>query len=167
MEANDILKNGTYVGKSLLFPKKSIKVIIDNLMLNEQILIVTSCNRGSKPGALAVTNRRVIFGTKVLFTSEIKDFDIKKITSINYKSDLTNKLIIRGSFDGIEISSIEKNAGQQIVNKIKEIQDSEDPTNNQVTTNGLGDLEKLAELKDKGILTEEEFNAKKKSILGI
>lgn len=30
---------------------------------------------------------------------------------------------------------------------------------------GLDDLEKLAELKDKGIVSEEEFNAKKKQIL--
>lgn len=167
MKPNDILENGAYLGKSILFPKRSIQVILDNLMTKEDILIVTSCNRGSNPGAIAVTNKRVIFGTKVLFKSEIKDFDIKKITSVNYMSNLTNKLIIRGSFDGIEITSIEKNAGQQIVNKIKEIQDSEDPSNNQATSGGLGDLEKLAELKDKGIITEEEFNAKKKSILGL
>jgi len=32
---------------------------------------------------------------------------------------------------------------------------------------GLEDLEKLAELKEKGIITEEEFIAKKKKILGI
>ena len=31
----------------------------------------------------------------------------------------------------------------------------------------LDELEKLAELKEKGIITEEEFNAKKKSILGL
>ena len=31
----------------------------------------------------------------------------------------------------------------------------------------IGDLEKLAELKEKGIITQEEFNAKKKSILGL
>lgn len=31
----------------------------------------------------------------------------------------------------------------------------------------LGQLEKLAELKGKGIITEDEFNAKKKLILGI
>ncbi len=29
------------------------------------------------------------------------------------------------------------------------------------------DLEKLAELKEKGIISEEEFNAKKKQILGL
>ncbi len=31
----------------------------------------------------------------------------------------------------------------------------------------LGDLEKLAELRDKGVITEEEFQAKKKQILGL
>jgi len=31
----------------------------------------------------------------------------------------------------------------------------------------LSELEKLAELKEKGIITEEEFNAKKKQILGL
>lgn len=35
------------------------------------------------------------------------------------------------------------------------------------TTNGLDDLEKLAALKDKGIITQEEFDLKKKSLLGI
>lgn len=35
------------------------------------------------------------------------------------------------------------------------------------TSNALDDLEKLADLKAKGILTEEEFQAKKKQILGL
>ncbi len=32
---------------------------------------------------------------------------------------------------------------------------------------GLDELEKLAELKEKGIITKEEFDAKKKQILGL
>ena len=36
-----------------------------------------------------------------------------------------------------------------------------------VKQNDLGDLEKLNELKENGIITEEEFRAKKKQILGI
>ena len=36
-----------------------------------------------------------------------------------------------------------------------------------ITSAGLNDLEKLADLKTKGIITEEEFKAKKKQILGI
>jgi hypothetical protein len=34
-------------------------------------------------------------------------------------------------------------------------------------TSNISDLEKLADLKNKGIITEEEFNAKKKQILGL
>lgn len=33
--------------------------------------------------------------------------------------------------------------------------------------NSIADIEKLAELKEKGIITEEEFNKKKKQILGL
>lgn len=38
---------------------------------------------------------------------------------------------------------------------------------NDSTNNSLADIEKLAELKDKGIITEEEFQKKKKQLLGI
>jgi len=37
----------------------------------------------------------------------------------------------------------------------------------QPVASGLGDLEKLAELRDKGILTQEEFQKKKSQILGL
>jgi len=37
----------------------------------------------------------------------------------------------------------------------------------QSSISGIGDLEKLAELKEKGIITQEEFDSKKKQILGL
>ncbi len=40
-------------------------------------------------------------------------------------------------------------------------------TSNSSGGNSLDDLEKLAELRKKGILTEEEFQAKKRQILGL
>lgn len=39
--------------------------------------------------------------------------------------------------------------------------------NSPVKNSGLDDLEKLASLKDKGIISEEEFQAKKKQLLGL
>jgi len=35
------------------------------------------------------------------------------------------------------------------------------------TGDAIAEIEKLAELRDKGILTEEEFSAKKKELLGL
>ena len=49
-------------------------------------------------------------------------------------------------------------------NEIKTQYHANPPIN---STNNFSDLEKLAELRDKGILTSEEFEAKKKQILGI
>lgn len=46
---------------------------------------------------------------------------------------------------------------------IKQMSTSSEP----VKISGLDDLEKLAALKEKGIITEEEFKAKKKQILGL
>jgi hypothetical protein len=53
--------------------------------------------------------------------------------------------------------------------KIKEAIEEKMVSGNKPTakSSGLDDLEKLAELKEKGIITEEEFNAKKKQILGL
>jgi len=42
-----------------------------------------------------------------------------------------------------------------------------EPESKKAAGRGINDLEKLAELKEKGIITEEEFNAKKKQILGL
>jgi len=47
----------------------------------------------------------------------------------------------------------------------KKMDESHSPGKGKDTS--LDDLEKLAELKDKGIITEDEFNMKKKSILGL
>lgn len=163
-----IQKEGIFLGTSI-FTEKSVKVIIKNLMNNEQILLMTRCNSGSAAGVLAVTNRRIIFGSVILWKSTIKDFDIKKITSVTYSSELANKIKIQSSADVLMITAIEKNAGQLIVNKIKELQMQGDSGSEQVSSgqNDLNDLEKLADLKEKGIITEEEFSLKKKQILGL
>lgn len=49
----------------------------------------------------------------------------------------------------------------------KRIDDIHSQATSPSSSSSLSDLEKLAELKDKGIITEEEFQAKKKQILGI
>ena len=48
---------------------------------------------------------------------------------------------------------------------LEEIKDNPKP--NQSNTSNLDEIEKLSLLKDKGILTQEEFDAKKKQLLGL
>lgn len=42
-----------------------------------------------------------------------------------------------------------------------------EPERKEAAGSGINDLDKLAELKEKGIISEEEFNAKKRQILGL
>lgn len=57
---------------------------------------------------------------------------------------------------------------REIINEKRDELRNTKPENTSVAqTNIYADLEKLAELRDKGILTNEEFDTKKKQILGI
>tara|TARA_R110002050_G_scaffold286541_4_gene437158 strand:- start:16216 stop:16710 length:495 start_codon:yes stop_codon:yes gene_type:complete len=164
MDPKQILESGIYVGKKILFPKKSVKYILQNLSSVEEILLLTSCNAKSLPGAIALTNKRILFGGKNFFSSELFDIALDKITSVNLSSGMTNKLEILGSSSKLECGAIDKEAGKQIVKKIKELQSGPKET---ASSMDLSQLEKLADLKDKGIITEEEFQTKKKEILGL
>lgn len=58
--------------------------------------------------------------------------------------------------------------GNKLFQEAKEmIEDKISSDSKTSSQNGFNDLEKLAELKEKGIITEDEFQAKKKQILGI
>lgn len=110
-----------------------------------------------------------------------KDIQIKQISSIQFKAAgmLTDGYIQFGFLGGRESkgswfaaitdeNTITFNKKQQI--KFEEIKSEVEKMISQPMQDKpseLDDLEKLAELRNKGIITEEEFNAKKKQILGL
>lgn len=49
----------------------------------------------------------------------------------------------------------------------EEIEERISRVDNNTSSSNLDELSKLAELKEKGVITEEEFNAKKKQLLGL
>lgn len=118
-----------------------------------------------------------------------KEIPISKITSIHFKKagivsvghlrilfvggeQTKNGLFNRSSntlentilFDKKQQSNFEK--AKKIIEEKMEILDNSQ-SQEQPPKSGIKDLEKLAELKEKGIITEEEFNAKKKQILDL
>lgn len=114
-----------------------------------------------------------------------KEIQIKQISSIQLKSPsfVTNGYIQFGFLGGQEtkggLFNATKDENTIMFNKKQEddfleikkiIEEKLDQHNNREpnkSPSGLNDLEKLAELRDKGIITEEEFQAKKKKILNI
>jgi|GEM_PF-1896430 len=186
MKAEDLISKGIYEGVGTLgTPKKSMQAIIDSLYPDEKIIFVTSCQHSKFPGiaAIAVTPKRVLFRYVSLTTGNGSiDIDLKNISSIDYNkpvglSNARGELMIRSGGGNEKFDHLWKDCGKTLSDLIKKAQHEinsapiqvvmQQPVNTPPTNDPLAELEKLADLKTKGIVTEEEFAAKKKQLLGL
>jgi len=168
MTFDELSKNGIYLGPGMLAPKKSLDYLQESLLPGETLLLATNAKGSNSFGALGVTNQRVIYAEKGLFGKTLVDLSLKKIKTIAL---VKQSLIISDGGNDNEYSSMLVPHAEQILRKIKELQLSLEsaaaPVAQAAGGNNLADLEKLADLKAKGIITEEEFAAKKKALLGL
>ena len=169
------------------------KILKNSLSNDEQIIIKL---KGSFGEALVLTNKRLYVAkwgylTGNTFGGRCNAFEFKNIASIEFKKNL-----VTGSVEVLtsatqntqksywstnnstakadNIVSIQRNSFNIFSEAVKIIRDkiSEShlvgmPTVSNNESDNLIQLEKLAELKDKGIVTSEEFEAKKKQLLGL
>lgn len=166
------------------------KLLLTNLSNSEEILVKI---KGVMGEALIITFKRIYilkwgFMTGNTFGGRCLTFDFKTITGIEMK-----KSLLTGSFEIISpatqntqksywsgrgrdtissdnIVSISRNKFdkfQMAANLGRELMSQSQNQSNLNQTDDISKLEKLAELKAKGIITEEEFHAKKRLILGI
>ena len=110
-----------------------------------------------------------------------KEIFIKDISSIHFKKAglMTNGFIQFSFFGGTEAkgglfqATREENtimfrkSQQKVFEEIKEMVEEKTKEPKEKTGSNLEDLGKLASLKEKGIITKEEFQKKKKEILGL
>ncbi|RXA19922.1 hypothetical protein EQO05_07175 [Methanosarcina sp. MSH10X1] len=161
---------------SKLFGHKEIKELPNILWEDERIEKLVQGLYEKKNGILVATNKRLIFIDKgLIYGLRVEDFPYDKVSSIQYKTGLIfGELTIFASGNKADIQQVDKkivrNFSDYVRARITEIK--EHPNHpSEVNQNSSGDLadqiKKLADLKDQGILTEEEFSAKKKKLLGI
>ena len=82
-------------------------------------------------------------------------------------SDIT--IINKGGSDNLTIKALNKSKAEKAKKLIqKKIEEAKLQSGNTISvTSGADEIAKLADLKEKGILTEDEFQSKKKQILGL
>lgn len=148
--------------------KEAEKMLTDN----EEILYAVLFLEGF-PKVLVVTNKKVFTCKGTLSSAYTETLNLKDITSVDKTKApfaLTKgELIIRGITQVIKISLYKKAQSilddiQKTINSAKENLENSNTINNN-SVNYLEELERLADLKEKGILSEEEFNTKKQQIL--
>ncbi|EJA7355648.1 TPA: PH domain-containing protein [Vibrio parahaemolyticus] len=121
-------------------------------------------------GALIVTNEKAYFYRKGFFGEVLENIPLKSITSIERKSTLGHYTVsLHTSHDDLTFKCMqEKEIVQALVDAIE---DGRSSTSSQPNVppfpseSAIDKLKKLGELKDAGVLTEEEFQQQKAKLL--
>lgn len=165
-----------------LVNKPSLKDIkgaleLPNIITPDEKIIAAITGVMVSRGILIATNKKMIFvGTKLpLGTVRIEEVAYSDTTSLQCQTGMiAAKVIACTTNDKFIMDIVDKKYGRDFVEKIhpmigKEITTSS-VTSHQVSPNGMeekiGQLERLAKLKEQGILTDEELSKQKSIILG-
>lgn len=165
------------------------KILAENLSEGEEIKVKV---KGSFGEALVITNKRLYvpkwgFMTGSTLGGRCNAFDFAHITSIELKKGLASGTveiltaathnikanwwktetahsdnIVKFGADKFKVFEEAVRIGREAIRE-----DRAQGVGSGTKDSYLDELEKLSQLKEKGIITEEEFNAKKKQILGV
>lgn len=147
------------------------QVIENNLLPNEQvkmcfigILNFVSMTKHEQNAAVAVTDKRIIYGQKLMFNRENgKSIPLDKVSDISRTSNpLFTIITIDALKDKFNIA-IGRDFGDKAYQALIGSLDSKESAHSDNTDQ----LRKLKGLLDDGILTQDEFDAKKKQLLGL
>jgi len=125
-------------------------------------------------GVLLTTNERVVFYRKGIMGEVIEAIPLKNINSLERKSALMKHTIsIHSSGNKIEFKSLNKDENERLVTAIEAQQvainqDVKKPEVNQTESQDedvFAKLKKLGELKELGVITDDEFNDKKSKLM--
>ncbi len=170
--------------------KREIRKLIEHLNEGEQVELLETGQYGNGMGLLALTDRRLLFLKDGIMSQTSEDFPLDKISSIQWSSGMVfGKILVFVSGNKTEITSVGKAQGKAIVDSVRNRISSASasasasappppppppppqpppPAPQSATTDDpIEQIQRLAGLRDAGILTEEEFAAKKAQILGI
>lgn len=119
-------------------------------------------------GLLVATRRRLIFLDKgLLYGLRIEEFPLAQITSIEHKTGLLmGKVIIFAAGNRAEISMVEKAQVQPFLSRLEYLRRPDATQAGPIGRPAVDELERLASLRARGALTEEEFAVAKQKALG-
>lgn len=173
------LDNGLGEGQTRNWALKHFSIIEHALAPDENVLICfiglhnyVSMTKHDKNFAYAITNKRILMAQKKLIGEVLQTVSISQLNDITFKSGLALGILTIDTVKECFNVSLNKDSAKNISDRIhtillnlkqNKIQTSPMPASHVDTEQLL----KLKELLDAGILTQEEFDRKKKQILGL
>lgn len=166
-------------GVSRLLGRKEIKELPKILWGDEQVERIVQGFYGGGTGVLVATNKRLIFVDKgLLYGLKVEDFPYDKVSSIQYETGLMfGSITIYTSGNKAVIEHVEKQQARAFGEFARARTTARTrsaaftgPAPHAASSNPAGDdvvsrLERLAQLRDRGVLSEQEFAEQKQRIL--
>lgn len=153
---------------------REIKRLTNYLWEGETVDQMTTGTYGKGTGLVVLTDRRLLFVQDGIMSQTSEDFPIDKVSSVQWASGMVmGKVTIFASGNKSEITNVNKEDGKEIVDKIRHVLSApreQTPPAPAASPHPAADpieqLKRLGELRDAGVLTPEEFDAKKADLLG-
>jgi hypothetical protein len=159
---------------SRLFGHREIRHLRNLLYGAENVVALGQGEYEAKEGLVVLTTMRLFFFEKSLGSETVEEFSLPSISSIMVNKKVTGEqLVIHSSGNNAEIRHMmhgEADAVARAFHNLKE--EAQDMTQGKahVSRATLDDpfqqIERLAGLRDKGVISPEEFEAKKTELLG-
>ncbi|QQQ80827.1 PH domain-containing protein [Saccharothrix sp. 6-C] len=151
---------------------REIKRLLEYLWEGEQVELMAAGAYGPGQGLVVLTDRRLLFVKDGIGRQVTEDFPIEKISSIQWSSGMAlGNLIVFASGNKAEIKNMNKKDGKQIADTVRNrLSSSPAPVATRskpavAEPDVFDQLRKLGELRDAGIVTTDEFEAKKRELL--
>lgn len=177
MDLDTVKSQMNAAGVSDLFgTKKEVKALPEILNDDEHIIYATSGIVDSNTVLIVLTQKRVIFIDKgLIYGIKSTEVPLDMVNGVSYsKGIILGKISITNGAVTTVIDNVDKSTAPIMTEKIKAaaeqykqslrtpVQSSSEPI-----LDGPDQIRKYKSLADDGIITQEEFEAKKKQILGI
>ena len=173
--------------RKILFKNEEVLDVVSGIVNQNDITVsgnsrelAAQTNDSARTWLMALTNKRIILINRhLLVGTEYMEISLEKINSISYQSRLLlSSISIMHASGGIVINNIAKGCEKPFVDRTNQAMDSikSRDTNqiveaiNNINSNSkysvADELKKFKELLDIGAITQDEFDKKKKELLG-
>jgi hypothetical protein len=124
----------------------------------------------TRRATILVTDRRVLVFSKKMGGYDVQDYAYGLLTGVDYKKGMTSGHIdLRAAGDSANVQQVQKDDVQRIAEMIRHKMAAAHPHNSAAAAATAPDfaeeLRKLTSLRDDGLLTEEEFQDRRKKLL--
>lgn len=158
---------------SLIFGRQQIRHLRNLLYANERVLELGQGSYERKQGLVVLTNERLFFLEKSTGSETVQQFSLPSIVSLAVNKKRTGEtLIVHAAGDKAEITRMPHGQADPIVRAFRNLKQTDQTTAAAASqapssdADPVAQIERLAALRDKGIISAEEFESKKTELMG-